>query len=140
MSNYNEYLSDEELNKLITEIEEEGEKVAPCSIEESVLAYVDKRNNKKSEKISYYIYCAKVVASMAAAVFILVILPVVKGNNPNVPAKEDVVVQDASLSKEELFTKEDTSQKEEVLNRPTGRERIEKLQSELHSKIEELYQ
>ena len=140
MSNYNEYLSDEELNKLITEIEEEGEKVAPCSIEESVLAYVDKRNNKKSEKISYYIYCAKVVASMAAAVFILVLLPVVKGSNPNIPSKEDVIVQSESVSREELLSKEDTSQKDEVLNRPTGRERIERLQSELQSKIEELYQ
>ncbi len=140
MSNYNEYLSDEELNKLITEIEEEGEKVAPCSIEESVLAYVDKRNNKKSEKISYYIYCAKVVASMVAAVFILVLLPVVKGNNLSIPAKEDVVVQEEPLSKEELLSKEYTVKKDEVLNRPTGRERIERLQSELQSKIEELYQ
>ncbi len=140
MSNYNEYLSDEELNKLITEIEEEGEKVAPCSIEESVLVYVDKRNNKKSEKISYYIYCAKVVASMAAAVFILVLLPVVKGNNHSIPAKEEVVVQEEPLSKEELLSKEYTGKKDEVLNRPTGRERIERLQSELQSKIEELYQ
>ena len=138
MREFNEYLSDEELNKLIDEIEQEGETVAPYSIEETVLSYLDKKREKKTTKISYYVYCMKVSVSIAAAILMMVLLPYFKNNGTSLPSKKDVMEQEASISKEELLSREVISSREEALNKRTEKDRIEEMKLIIHSKIEEI--
>ena len=139
MSTYNEYLSDEDLNKLINEIETEGETVAPYSIDEAVLSYVDKRcDKKKSKKISYYAYCMKVSVSIAAAIILMILLPYFKDTGAGVPTKKEVIAQEASISKEELFSGEVISSREEVLSENSEKDRLKEMQSIIQSKFEGL--
>ena len=86
MSYENEYLSDEELNALIREIERNDLVMAPPDIMEKVLTQT------KNKKRDFTMYCFRVAASAAAAIVMLFTLP---GVLQNMSPKISDVVTDA---------------------------------------------
>lgn len=83
MSNEFEYLSDEELEKLISEVEENGLQSAPCDFESSVLKKIDdlKPISFEERKREYNKFRFQVCIAMAAAVLMTIVSPFVfKGN------------------------------------------------------------
>lgn len=97
MMNYeDDYLSDEQLNMLISEVEEHCMVAAPPDMLESVLDKVDEfkenvntvdDNRQPEEKqskikrppkvVEYRLYCAKVICGVAAAIMFICVLPTI---------------------------------------------------------------
>lgn len=116
MSFENEYLSDEELNALIREIERNDLVMAPPDIMEKVLTQT------KNKKRDFTMYCFRVAASAAAAIVMLFTLP---GVLQNMSPKISDVVTDAYQkemyetdipTRQEVLAKQKYASKEEVLD------------------------
>lgn len=130
------YISDEELEKLICQVEQEELVAAPPDLMEKILAAAGmtetavakaeehiteiKRKPKQIRKKEFYAYCFRVVTSVAAAVALVFLLPqmtdrmdVVKP----VPDKAAIVASEAIPTKEEVL--EDTGVVERII-RNTG--------------------
>ena len=85
------YLSDEELNAMICEIESGDLVMAPPDIKENVLRKVA---NKKKEFVTY---CFRVVLSAAAAIVLMFLLPTNIGfaaHDEKIPTKQEVLAQE----------------------------------------------
>lgn len=97
------YLSDEELNELINEIEKNDLVMAPPEIKEKVLK---KATDNKKE---FVMYCFRVLTSVAAAIAILLIIPgtMANGNGETqIPSREEVLQTQKYLSKKEALEEE----------------------------------
>lgn len=97
------YLSDEELNELINEIEKNDLVMAPPEIKEKVLK---KATDNKKE---FVMYCFRVLTSVAAAIAILLIIPGTMANGTGetqIPSREEVLQTQKYLSKEEALEEE----------------------------------
>ena len=148
-----EYLSDEELNKLIADIETEGLAVAPESIEQKVISFVDKkearRSSGRSKKAEYYTYCFKVFGAVAAAILLLIISPMIRDpidrfasredliHGEAVMSREDMIYQNADMSREEYLSQDKVADRDEFLKEYES-DSIDKFQSVIESKISEL--
>ncbi len=115
MSYGKEYLSDEELNALICAIEQDDLVMAPPCIEERVLERI--RNKKRD----FRMYCFRVVASAAAAIIMLFMLPKIVGDmspkiadgamgmyesempRTDIPTRQEVLATQEYASKEEVL-------------------------------------
>ena len=107
MSYEKEYLSDEELNALICAIEQDDLVMAPPCIEERVLCRI------KNKKKDFRMYCFRVVASAAAAIVMLFMLPQVMGDmspkiadempGTDIPTRQEVLATQGYASKEEVL-------------------------------------
>ena len=73
-----EYLSDEDLMKLINGIESGAGLHAPAYLKEQMIA--ESRNAKMSSKTQLVMYSLKVSAAMAAAIVLLVFMPMATRN------------------------------------------------------------
>lgn len=73
MSEHNTYLTDEELELLIAEVEENEMIAAPPNLMTDVLAKVETRPKTKSKE--FQLYCFRVITSVAAAILLLFMLP-----------------------------------------------------------------
>ena len=85
------YLSDEELNAMICEIESGDLVMAPPDIKENVLRKVA---NKKKEFVTY---CFRVVLSAAAAITLMFLLPTnidFAAHDEKIPTKQEVLAQE----------------------------------------------
>ena len=86
------YLSDEELNAMICEIESGDLVMAPPGIKENVLRKVA---NKKKEFVNY---CFRVVLSAAAAIVLMFLLPTnidITVHDEKIPTKQEVLEKEA---------------------------------------------
>ena len=86
------YLSDEELNAMICEIESGDLVMAPPGIKENVLRKVA---NKKKEFVTY---CFRVVLSAAAAIVLMFLLPTnidITVHDEKIPTKQEVLEKEA---------------------------------------------
>lgn len=110
MSLENEYLSDEELNALINEIEQGDLVMAPPGIREKVL------EEARSKNTDFIRYCFQVVASAAAAIILLFLLPAVSKDmmpkvtgdyEEKIPTREEVLATQQYATREEVL--DDTS-------------------------------
>ena len=102
------YLSDEELNELINEIEKNDLVMAPPEIKEKVLK---KATDNKKE---FVMYCFRVLTSVAAAIAILLIIPGTMANGTGetqIPSREEVLQTQKYLSKEEALEEEGVVEK-----------------------------
>jgi hypothetical protein len=76
------YLSDEELQKLIRSVEQEGTIHAPQYMKESILNQIQRQesvtaiSNHRSSKIQLITYSAKVLVAAAAAIVLTVLIPI----------------------------------------------------------------
>ena len=90
------YLSDEELNAMICEIESGDLVMAPPDIKENVLRKVA---NKKKEFVTY---CFRVVLSAAAAIVLMFLLPTnidITVHDERIPTKQEVLEKEALNSR-----------------------------------------
>lgn len=98
----NTYLSDEELNALISEIEQGDLVMAPPEIKVKVL---HRTVDKKREFVGY---CFRVITSVAAAIVMLVLLPrgeAVNNSEMKIPTREEVLKTQEYVSKEAILDK-----------------------------------
>ena len=105
----NKYLSDEELEKLILDVEEEKLILAPPDLLENILSSVDDSSKppeivdfaqKKSE---FRKYCFRVVSSMAAAIALLILIPGIIGvQESKIPSKASVVSEKVRTREEAI--------------------------------------
>ena len=122
-----EYLSDEELQKLISDVELNDIVQAPVHLQEKVLDAVnaaDKAGNvaktKKQKIIEYRLYSLKVALAVAAAIAVMFIVPYVPVAYRDVDLMEKIGSQrDASFR--------DSSFRDEIL------EKKENIKSKIHS-------
>lgn len=96
----NEYLSDDELNQLICEIEKNELVMAPPDFTESVLESIKPKNNKNE----FTTYCFRVLASVAAAIVLLFLMPeITYTQTQKTPTKQEVLGTTQYASKEEVL-------------------------------------
>lgn len=124
------YISDEALERLILDVEQNELVTAPPDLMEEVLAKLEKqtiRQVKKPpvKKKEFYVYCVRVITSVAAAVALVFLLPEVSGtvwqqmpltevNRQEIPSREEV--GDTVPAKEEVLVTGKVPTKEEVLD------------------------
>lgn len=114
-----EYLSDEELNKLIFETEADLVQ-APPGLLEGILDKVDADSEKakplmktKEQKIvEYRRFRKQVIVSMTASIAASLLLPIALSYVPEMPRRERSIP-----TREEIVKQQDTMTKEEFLNR-----------------------
>ena len=133
------YISDDELERLIHHVEQEELVAAPPDLMEHILEAaalsmpVIPVKNSKSKKQEFTAYCFRVITSVAAAVALVFLLPhLTEWMNLNgtvsaelfsksevvqaVPSKEEIVSTKAVPRKEEVVTEKAVPRKEEVLD------------------------
>ena len=110
MSDQIPYLSDEELQKLMADAEEESTIKAPDDLEDKVIARIVSIERKKT--ISFTGYCARVGFGVAAAIALLCIAPFASGNRVietntfftrEIPTKDEVLKGKEAKTKEEVL-------------------------------------
>lgn len=109
-----EYLTDEELQKLMNEVEETDLVMAPPDIARKVLKKVS------NVRRSFAGYCFRVLASVAACIVLLFVLPEIseeklanesKSFEKNVPTRQEVMMtfewktKEEALDDRDMFTK-----------------------------------
>lgn len=108
------YLTDEELEQLILEVEENELVVAPPDLFESIVegleVSVDKASKDKVKE--FRTYCFRVLTSVAAAILIIFALPsLMDAQLSDVPARQDVIVPKEYPTKEEVLREDSILQK-----------------------------
>ncbi|WP_022779008.1 hypothetical protein [Butyrivibrio sp. AE3009] len=133
MSKDYEYLSDDELNKLMELAESDISVSAPESVEAEVLDYITEKEKLLQKKsniravpprkavsrntVSFAVYCLKVFGSIAAAIMILAITPFIRQNNlAGVPTREDIISGTQVKSREEVLSRIPVKTREEVIS------------------------
>lgn len=114
-----EYLSDEELQKLIMDVELDDMTKAPANLQKKVLDAVDaadKAGNiaktKKQKIIEYRLYSLKVALAVAAAIVVMFIVPGVPVANRDFGSMDKTDFQrDVSFRDEILKKKDDIKSK-----------------------------
>ena len=128
------YISDDELERLILQVEQEELVAAPPDLMESILA-----KSTATRKQEFYAYCFRVITSVAAAIVLVFLMPGLTGRiadknassdfaqaiyQQEIPPYEDVV--DPIPDKEEVVAAKTKTipSKEEVLNKTGLFERV----------------
>ena len=115
MTNHRNYLSDEELEHLMCEIESKDLVFAPPGIQEQVLSALDEtphvtKERSNADKIrEFKRYRFRVLATVAAAVIAVLVLPKVESLQQNTMPEKPIV-------KQEVLRKGRYKTKEEALN------------------------
>lgn len=113
MSLENEYLSDEELNALIFEVEQNDMVMAPPELLDQILIGVENieripAQKKKSTHREFMQYCFRVCASVAATIVMVFIMPeFVYLETAEIPTKQEVLAGEEYATREEVL--DDTS-------------------------------
>lgn len=96
----NRYLSDEELNALISEIEQDDLIMAPPDLKAEVL------RRMVDTKRTFIMYCFRVITSVAAAIVLILLLPGTingKQSDREIPSREEVLKKQEYVSREEAL-------------------------------------
>lgn len=97
--NKKNYLSDDEIDLLISGIEESDLVQAPVDMLDNILAVID--INRK--KVEFRKYCLRVITSVAAAIALLIMIPEFMINGGmNIPKKDEVMAVETQ-SKEDII-------------------------------------
>ncbi len=132
-----EYLSNEDLEKLISEIESGPQVQAPSHLEENVMASIEAWEQKKT--ISFYKYCVRVGFATAAAIAILCIVPFIPDTKMYLPSKEIVLEDKKAPSKDELLEGKDIRTKDEVLReKDNSTSYFDETQNQIRSYLQDL--
>lgn len=92
------YLSEEELEKLILDVEEETLINAPPDFLGNILISIDGTKKKKTE---FRKYCFKAISSMAAAIAFLILIPGISGmKEREIPSKEAIISESVQTREE----------------------------------------
>ena len=131
------YLSDDELNKLIMDMEEKELVQAPAGIEKNVLSFVEYKKRRKT--VEFSTYCLRVAFAVAAAIAIVCIVPFIPETKAGIPSREDAVLERNVISREEVLSSRSVPAKEEVLKKSTGLDNLEEAEAFIQSHIDSLF-
>ena len=131
------YLSDDELDKLITDIEGKELVQAPAGIERNVLSFIEYKKRRKT--IEFSKYCVRVAFAVAAAIALVCIVPFIPETQARIPSREDTVSEMNIVSREEVLEKRPVQSKEEVLKERANNDYLEETEAFIQSHIESLF-
>lgn len=131
------YLSDDELSKLIMDIEGKELVQAPAGIERKVLSFIEFKKRKKT--VEFSTYCIRVAFAVAAAIAIVCIVPFIPETQARIPSREDTVSMRKVVSREEVLEKRSVQSKEEVLKEHADNSYLEETEAFIQSHIENLF-
>lgn len=131
MSTDRNYLSDEELKRLIAETENDGLVQFPEHIRRKVLSLVEKKTPAKtrSQKTAdFYKFTYKVVLAIAAALLLLVLAPGSFENAKRVPPKDEVLSERNRFRTIISSSEEKIPSREEAINEQKKDHIIDKIE------------
>ena len=131
------YLSDDELNKLIMDIEGKELVQAPAGIERKVLSFIEHKKRRKT--VEFSTYCLRVAFAVAAAIALVCIVPFIPETQARIPSREDTVSEMNVVSREEVLEKRSVQSKEEVLKERDNNDYLEETEAFIQSHIENLF-
>jgi hypothetical protein len=113
MTTKTDYLSDEELMNLISDVEVNMQVQAPSNLTDNVVASIEAYERKKT--VSFCQYCLRVGFAVAAAIALISIVPLVHDSVPRLPAREYTMSEKKVESRDEVVTRRGIKSKDEVL-------------------------
>jgi hypothetical protein len=131
-----EYLSDEDLEKLIMDMENETQVQAPSYIDRKVLSVIETGERRKI--LSFRLYCARVGFAVAVAILFVCIVPFVPNLKANILSNENVVAEEPLVSKEDVLASRPIKTREEVLKEMNDPDYLEKTEESIRSYIDDL--
>ncbi len=108
------YLSDEELDRLIMDIENEEPVQAPAGIERNVLSFIEHKKRIKTAEFGRY--CVRVGFAVAAAIALVCIVPFIPDTKAVIPSREDAVMERTVISRDEVLKSKTVMTKQEALS------------------------
>ncbi len=136
MSDKIHYLSDEELNSLIGDVEAEKLIEAPADLDKKVIAVITSSERRKT--VDFYKYCARVGFAVAAAIALICIVPYIPEFKVEMPNRADSFVSEDVPSREEVLSSKEIKSKEEVLSKGNRLSYLEETESYIESQINSL--
>ena len=124
----NGYSTDEELSRLIEELEKQP-LYAPAHLQEAVLCKLQEEEQKKreaSEKVSFFLYSFKMAVGMAAAIVLLFAIPANDGSNKSYAF--------------ELRRESEAAEEKLDMHFENGREKLSQLSEKLNTMVDKLFQ
>ncbi len=85
------YLSDDELDKLIMDIEGKEQVQAPAGIERNVLSFIEFKKRRKTAEFG--MYCLRVGFAVAAAIALVCIAPSISDSGVKMSPREEIVFE-----------------------------------------------
>ena len=131
------YLSEDELDKLIADIESEPLADAPAYIDKKILSII--RSNERKKTISFSQYCARVMIGVAVAIFFVCTVPFVPDLRSAVISEAYNTEEGSLVSKEDVLSKRSVKTKAEVLDEINGPGYLEKTEISIRSHIDKLF-
>jgi len=107
------YLTDKELQQLISDVEEHNLVQAPCSLVESVIDKLPSEKKSEQKILEFRRYCVEICIAMAASIILLFGLPAIL-NNPDIPRPSK---QETYLTKAEYISNNIPSRDELINNK-----------------------
>ena len=101
-SGFSGYLSDEELYELIGHVEEKEMLHAPIHLKDNVMAQI-RRERRSARKRQVFVYRAKVLVAMAAALAVLILMPYDRadvGDGLFIEQRADEVLEQRALERQ----------------------------------------
>ena len=138
MSDKIHYLSDEELNSLIGDVETEKLIEAPADLDRKVIAVITSSERRKT--VDFYKYCARVGFAVAAAIALICIVPYIPEFKVQVPARADSFVSEEVPSREEVLSSKEIKSREEVLSKGNRQNYLEETESYIESQIKSWFE
>ena len=131
------YLSDDELDNLIMDIEGKETVQAPSGIERNVLSFIEFKKRRKREEFGRY--CLRVGFAVAAAIALVCIVPFIPDTKARIPSREAAVAERNIMTRDEVLEKKSVLTKEEVLSKQSGAGYLAETEEFLKSQIEGLF-
>ena len=130
------YLSDDELDKLIADVENEPLVSAPAYIDKKVLSVI--RTNERRKIISFRQYCARVMVGVAVAILFVCAVPFVPDLRSAAMMQTYNTEESIPVSKEDFLSKRSVKTKAEVLDEINGPGYLEKAEMSIRSHIDNI--
>lgn len=132
------YLSDDDLDKLIMDIEGKELVQAPAGIERNVISFIEHKKRRKTVEFSKY--CLRVGFAVAAAIALVCMVPYIPAAGVKVASREAVVRERNVISRDEFLQGKSIMTREEVLKKRSGALDLEKAESYIQSQIQSLFE
>lgn len=131
------YLSDDELSKLISDVEGKELVQAPAGIERKVISFIEHKKRRKTAEFSTY--CLRVAFAVAAAIALVCLVPFIPDTGAKLPTRKEVVSERYVVSREEVLSVRTVPAKEEVLKKNSDTGHLEETEAFIQSQIESLF-
>ena len=131
------YLSDDELGKLIMDVEEKELVQAPAGIERNVISFIEYKKRRRT--LEFGKYCLRVGCAVAAAIALVCIVPFIPETQGRIPSREDTLSERKVISREVVLEKRSDRTKEEVLKEHSGNSYLEETEILIQSHIENIF-